>query len=441
MQNLDLFEWKEERHSVEFLGSLINRAESLLLKKLARNDCSWADDPMKHQGGPFLPQAAFDTGFFPNLENINTQKPHIYEAVIEIAWLSQSEVKEGRLVHYSNKGSERHLTRVSKADFAALTPASFLLIAKIRGERRYEALTIDSATTSAEWLEDRLRLSSDFSLAMFTAEEIRINAGSEQERLIQEILEALDTKQLDPLIVNYQLRAPEQIALDAQQQFKEKNGLTSLSPFEILSPGDAIREISRDLEFDIYKKEEFKLTAVQVAKSLVSAYGVDNRRNVIGSVVKACASLDLHNVFQSAAQRRMSRGGRSFELHLSTIMQDGGVPFEAQVVSGGRRPDFVLPNSTALNSTPSDPTRACVLSAKTTVKERWKQIVLEDFGCPLFLATLDERISKPALDQMYKLNITVVVPESFKNSRITNYRKHDAVITYRHFFDKVNGKW
>jgi hypothetical protein len=441
MANLDLFEWKDERYPIDFIESLIFQSESFLLKKLARNDCSWADDPKKHQGGPFLPKGAFGKKFFPQLKNINGEKRHIFETIIEVEWPGTSETKQCRLVHYSNKGSEQHLTRVPKPEFSNLTPASYLLIAKKTKRHAYIAVVIDSATSTAEWIEDKLELKSDFSCELFLPDDIRAKTLSQQELLVQAIIQAIKNDQLQSLINSYSMRSTDQLAVAAQELYLEKVGASSLSPYEIASPGDAIRTISRDLEFELYKEDESKLLAVQFANSLVLAHGINTRKDAVKSIVKCCSNNDLYSVFKSASQKRVSRAGRSFELHLSTVMRNGEIAFDAQVKHNGRRPDFVLPGAHALKANESNPGRAYILSAKTTLKERWKQIVLEDYNCPVFLATLDERITKPALDQMLNLNITVVVPESLKKSKITNYKKHAAVISYRSFFDDVKDKW
>ena len=123
MTTPDLFDPPEVSHSIEEAESLISGSSCFLLKKLARNDCSWADDPDKHQGGPYLPQTVFDGDFFPQLANTNPEKPHIFETLVEIDW-ADAGTTESRLVHYSNKGPERHLTRVPKVEFSNLSPAS-----------------------------------------------------------------------------------------------------------------------------------------------------------------------------------------------------------------------------------------------------------------------------------------------------------------------------
>lgn len=76
-----------------------------------------------------------------------------------------------------------------------------------------------------------------------------------------------------------------------------------------------------------------------------------------------------------------------------------------------------------------------VLSAKTTLRERWKQVAMEKFNCALFLATVDDRVSSAAIDDMNTQGIHLVVPESLKKSTETCYKSKTNVITFRELFD------
>ena len=49
------------------LEEWVSRSELVLVKKLSRNDQSWAEDPRKHQAGFFIPRDIRDARFFPTL--------------------------------------------------------------------------------------------------------------------------------------------------------------------------------------------------------------------------------------------------------------------------------------------------------------------------------------------------------------------------------------
>ena len=130
---------------------------------------------------------------------------------------------------------------------------------------------------------------------------------------------------------------------------------------------------------------------------------------------------------------RRSRAGRSFEQHVQRLLIDGHVCHQAQAVLGGRRPDFVLPNVATLNRAQDRDT--LILSLKTTLRERWKQLGLERAHAPVFLATVDDRVSAEAITDMANSGIVLVVPESLKTSKEAVYERQAGVITFRHFFD------
>lgn len=118
--------------------------------------------------------------------------------------------------------------------------------------------------------------------------------------------------------------------------------------------------------------------------------------------------------------------------HRQRLLVDGRVRHEAQAVFGGRRPDFVLPDAAALND--SGRVEALILSLKTTLRERWKQLSLERRHAAVFLATVDDRVSAPAIEEMGRNGIALVEPESLKKSKEASYAESEDVITFRDFF-------
>ncbi|WP_222611038.1 type II restriction endonuclease [Undibacterium curvum] len=118
------------------------------------------------------------------------------------------------------------------------------------------------------------------------------------------------------------------------------------------------------------------------------------------------------------------------------LLADGGIPHEVQVVSDAKkRPDFVLPSFAAYMDPLRDRDGALVLSAKTTLRERWKQVHGEMRNCDLFLATVDESIAENAIKDMAQQGIILVVPESLKKSDTTVYKSQPNVISFKSFFE------
>jgi hypothetical protein len=151
---------------------------------------------------------------------------------------------------------------------------------------------------------------------------------------------------------------------------------------------------------------------------------------MVTSLVRGFGALD--QLFLSAAQTRKSRAGLSFEHHVKRLLVDGRVRHEAQVVFGGRRPDFVLPDVASLRD--KKRTDALILSLKTTLRERWKQLGLERKHGTVFLATVDDRVSSQAIEEMARNDIMLVVPESLKTAKEACYSNAKSVITFSDFF-------
>jgi hypothetical protein len=412
----------------------VGKSRQLLIKKLSRNDCGWADGSENgHQNGVYIPHAIRESGFFPQLNNINPNKPHIFESQLKNIWPATGEIKTSNLKHYSNKGPEMHFTGVPKGEFAGLTPASLMIGGLLRepvDDIQHWFMIVDSDSEEVELLEAMFDLRADFHYGLFDPAEALQIQKDETEQLVDELSAALKKGSLAAFIATVsKMPAPEILAAEAQRVFLQQQQLGDLSPYEIPNPGDAIMKISRDIEYSLYKRAERRYRAAEVIRIITSG-GTD----IVSSVVRGFPDLDA--TFLSASQHRKSRAGRSFEQHIARLLCDGKISFEEQAVTGGRRPDFVLPSLVVLRAKNRAFEEAMVLSAKTTLRERWKQVAMEKFNCALFLATVDDRVSASAIDDMNDHGIHLVVPESLKKSKETCYSGKINVITFREFFDE-----
>src|SRR5690606_34075894 len=113
----------------------------------------------------------------------------------------------------------------------------------------------------------------------------------------------------------------------------------------------------------------------------------------------------------------------------------GNIRFQEQAVTGGRRPDFVLPDLRTLRSRTRAHADALVLAAKTTLRERWKQVSSERLNCDIYLATVDDRVAPTSIAEMANSGIQLVVPEFLKESGEAYYKDQPSVLSFREFFD------
>jgi hypothetical protein len=115
-------------------------------------------------------------------------------------------------------------------------------------------------------------------------------------------------------------------------------------------------------------------------------------------------------VAQTVANRRKSRAGRSLELHLARIFDEEGVSYQTgRTTEGNRKPDFVFPSIDAYHSGAT----TLMLGVKTSVKDRWRQVIDEAAKIPQkHLFTLSEGVSPDQFDQMQGAGLTLVVPSA-----------------------------
>lgn len=419
------------------ISAFVNQSESIFIKKLSRNDTSWADSSKNgHQNGFFIPRPVAESDFFPKLSNSNPEKPHIYDVEYPTFWPASGEIKTSTIKYFSMRNPadkekarpryEWQHTGIPKEQFQQLSPASLLVIGKLKQANfgsNYWFIVVDSVSEEAEIIETGFELGADFHYGLFDPAALA-KPASETDQLIAELSQAIKDGTLEQFIKKQTLPSPETLAGIAQEKWLVENDLSDMNPYCVSSPGDAVMRISRDIEYSIYKQAELRFRAAQVARLLLHGGG-----DPIVNLVRAFSELD--SIFLSAAQTRKSRAGLSFEHHVGRLFKDGRIRHEAQAVFGGRRPDFVLPGVKELNIKGD----AVIVSLKTTLRERWKQLALEKPFGAVFLATVDDRVSGEAITEMDKNSITLIVPESLKKAKESAYAGYDNVITFRQFFD------
>lgn len=431
------------------LSDLLARATWVFVKKLSNNDRDWAQKANKHQGGVYIPTAERDGGFFPTLTaktRQNASADPIREAWFRTEWPQAGEARDDtRLVNYTSKGEETHMTRLPKAAFSKLSPASWLVMAPMgdASAMTFECLTIDSASDAAAVLIDTLVLDAEFSVGVL---EPAVIAAAERDSILdfaEQVSAAWLAGGIAPFAAQHAVMPPTaDLAALARARFLERAGLQSLDPFAIGRPGDAIREISRVIEWDLFREFQRRERAVELVRAI---FGDTPEETGMKAVIRRLVDAvpDIDRIMLSASQQRKSRAGYSFEHQIEAMLAAGAVPFEKQVVMDAKkRPDFVLPSLSHLKRSLERADRGLILSAKTTLRERWKQVEREMGGrSDLFLATVDENIAANAIEDMASMNIILVVPEALKKSRDTEYVRHANVLDFATFFsDELRGR-
>lgn len=122
--------------------------------------------------------------------------------------------------------------------------------------------------------------------------------------------------------------------------------------------------------------------------------------------------------------RRKSRAGKSLEHHLEALFNYYEIPHTAQArTEGNKKPDFIFPSENDYHDSTFPPELLTFLGAKTTCKDRWRQILNEaDRIENKHLLTLQQGISKNQLQEMEQNKVTLVVPKDYVSSFPLEFR-------------------
>lgn len=144
----------------------------------------------------------------------------------------------------------------------------------------------------------------------------------------------------------------------------------------------------------------------------------------------------IYSLTLSNTQSRRSRAGKEFESIIELILIGAGVPIDSQGNIGkqifldkglGKLVDLVSPGvlEYIINKR-----NTVLISAKTTLRERWQEVP-EEMGRTgareMFLATLDTTISNDILNTLYEANIQVTTTKKIKDKY---YKDNHRVLTF-----------
>lgn len=195
-------------------------------------------------------------------------------------------------------------------------------------------------------------------------------------------------------------------------------------------------------EANRYTKESIRdysdkiiLKWIDAEYQLFSALEESIYRPVYSQPFTNCQSLiDFSN---SILNRRKSRAGKSLEHHLAEIFTASELKFEEQAVTeNNKKPDFLFPDSISYHNILFPADKLTMLGAKTTCKDRWRQVLNEANRIPeKHLFTLQRGVSKNQLQEMRDEHLTLVVPRENKNLFLPEF--HDGIMCLSEFIALV----
>ena len=138
----------------------------------------------------------------------------------------------------------------------------------------------------------------------------------------------------------------------------------------------------------------------------------------------------------SNTQSRRSRAGAEFEAIIELMLIGAGIPADTQGSIGksiffrsglGKLVDFVSPGVVQYMRNKRDTT---LISAKTTLRERWQEVpeeVQRTGTREMYLATLDENITPETIRVLYEANVYIVTSHCLKYDK---YEGNQRIFTF-----------
>lgn len=186
---------------------------------------------------------------------------------------------------------------------------------------------------------------------------------------------------------------------------------------------DVMSAAARRIENDVYDHAEYIQTSPD--RKLISWSEIEYRlfraieNDRYGTfVTNGFVSVDdFIEKANMVLNRRKSRAGKSLEHHLAAIFSGNKLQFEGQVVTeGNKKPDFIFPSSNAYHDAAFPIDRLVFLAAKTTCKDRWRQILNEADrfrGRTKYLCTLQQGMTVKQMEEMAAERVVLVVPKPY----------------------------
>jgi hypothetical protein len=127
----------------------------------------------------------------------------------------------------------------------------------------------------------------------------------------------------------------------------------------------------------------------------------------------------------SVQNRRKSRAASALENHLEQLFYDNSITYSRNAITENKhKPDFIFPNITHYHNLLFPESRLTMLGAKTTCKDRWRQVVNEASRTSTkHLLTLEPRISENQTAEMEREKIQLVVPFTLHETYSKHQRK------------------
>lgn len=332
-----------------------------------------------HQAGFYIPKCAalllFDT---PGKKGENKDK------FVEVKWQDDF-ITESRFIYYGQgTRNEYRITRFGKGfPFFEEDNVGDLLIIAQQSENQYHGFVLQTDQDIDDFFA-YFNLSSETTNQLIDIEQAN-TPDKQLENGIQELV-ALYTE----------FPETKQMARFAREIYNKVHKITDT---EICNTPDSQLLKWIDTEYTLFRSFEEKVYAPVYSVPFPNCQKLIKFSNII-------------------LNRRKSRAGKSLEHHLATLFTAAQLEYEGQAVTeDNKKPDFLFPNGEAYHNLLFPAENLVFLGAKTTCKDRWRQVLNEANRIETkYLFTLQQGISKNQLLEMRHEHLKLVVPAPYRTS-------------------------
>ena len=381
-------------HTGQAIKSVLN-SEKGFCKFLSANDTGATGG---HQSGILISKSAVEM-MFSRQELAQTGIP---KRTIKIRWQDDFET-ESCFTYYESK-NELRITRFGRG-FPFLKPeqTGALFVFTKQTDVDYSGYFLETDDEIEEFL-DTFGISPTETNSLIDVQ--RVSAETQEKLSIQEFINSLDVDFPASDVMSAAARAIEEKTYDHIEYIR-------------LNPDEKIISWT-NMEYTLFRALEYARYGEIITKGFQS---VDEFVRVANVVLN----------------RRKSRAGKSLEHHLSAIFDGNCIEYSSQAVTeGNKKPDFLFPSQEAYHDHGFSVDYIVSLAAKTTCKDRWRQVLNEADRLrdkPKYLCTLQQGISGAQMDEMQAENVILVVPKPY----IVTYPKdrRDRIWTLARFVQYV----
>jgi len=195
-----------------------------------------------------------------------------------------------------------------------------------------------------------------------------------------------------------------------------------------------------DIDYAHNDPDEIIYAAYQREEMLFRAFERHEAERVFPKYTNPMDVDGLLKYSMSLFQRRKSRAGKSLEHSLEALLDARGIRYTAQAeTENHEKPDFLFPSEEAYHDPQFPAEGLTLLGAKTTCKDRWRQVLSEGERISVkHLITLESAISTRQTNDMMKKGLQLIVPTSLHATYRESQR--DWLWNVSRFFDHVESR-